>query len=88
MHEICNDFFGFDHRFMPEGMGTWGHRGQNRGFFQTQNLILGHSWWNVLPSFNLAFGVKRGDLPWRAINLALVIAHIFCSVYSSLTPLE
>ena len=60
-HEIYNDFLGdLTFGFMPQGGGTLGHRGQNGKIVFTHNLTLGHSWLNFLPSFNFAFGGKRG----------------------------
>ena len=45
---------------------------QTRSFIFTQNLIFSNSWWNFLPSFNVATGSKRVDLRWRAIDFTLV----------------
>ena len=53
------------------------------------NLILGHSRWNILPSFNVAFGGKSEDLRRRAIDFARIS---YCRSASlcilSFTPIE
>ena len=42
--------------------------------FSSQNLILGHSWWNILPSFNFAFGGRCG-------GFAIACLHSSCVLY-------
>ena len=37
---------------------------------------MGHSWWNLLPSFNFALSGKHGDLQWHAIDLSSVCFYI------------
>ena len=69
-HEICNAFLGDLSPGSCPGVATklqvTGIK--TEGFCLTQNLLPGHSWWNFLPSFNVALVGKRGDLPWHAIN--------------------
>ena len=73
MFEKLFIYFGFDPWFIPHGVGIEGHRGQKIVFlFLTQNVVLGQSWWNLLPSFDFALGGKHGDLRCHAIKFALV----------------
>ena len=81
LHETCDDFLDFTPSSCPRGVGTYDHRDQNKIFlkkffvFLTQNLILGHSWWNFLPSFNFALGGKRGDFRWLNIDFTFKVIN-------------
>ena len=69
--------FGFHFWFLPQGLGTSGHRGPNKILFYfivNSKFLIGSFLVELLPSFNL--GVKHRGLRWFTIDFTFVIVVI------------